>query len=66
MLVSALSVVICAASLTAPSANALDVGNAVKRATDFTFDLFSGLSLQEETSAKSRSELEYTTGGGVP
>lgn len=48
------------------SVHALDIGSAVKRATDYTFDLFSGPNLQDETSTKSPSNLEYTTGGGVP
>ena len=50
------------------SVHAFDVGlgAAVKRATDYTFDLFSGPNLQDEASAKSPSDLEYTTGGGVP
>jgi hypothetical protein len=52
--------------LSALSANALDVAKAARRATDFTFDLFNGPTLQDETSTKPPSELDYTTGGGVP
>ena len=52
--------------LSAPSANALDVSKTVKRASGFAFDLFSGPKLQDETSTKPPSELDYTTGGGVP
>jgi len=52
--------------LSAPLASALEVPNAVRRATDFAFDLFSGPTLQDDTSAKSPSQLDYTTGGGVP
>ena len=52
--------------LSAPLASALEVPNVVRRVTDFAFDLFSGPTLQDDTSAKSPSQLEYTTGGGVP
>lgn len=65
---SALSIaaITAAGFVSAPLANALDVGQAVKRATDFTFDLFSGTNLQDDTSTKAPSDLDYTTGGGVP
>ena len=52
--------------LSALSANALDVANTARRATEFTFNLFNGPTIQDETSTKSPSELDYTTGGGVP
>jgi hypothetical protein len=63
-----LSIVAFAASglLSASLASALEVPNTVRRATDFAFDLFSGPTLQDDTSAKSPSQLDYTTGGGVP
>lgn len=54
------------ASHIVPQSNALDIGQTVKRATDFSFDLFSGSKVQDDTSTKSPSELDYTTGGGVP
>jgi hypothetical protein len=68
VLTSTFSILAFAASgfLSVPPANALDVAQAAKRASDFTFDLFSGPTLQDETSAKPPSELDYTTGGGVP
>lgn len=52
--------------LAAAPAYSLDANQALRRAADFTFDLFSGPKLQDETSEKSPSELYYTTGGGVP
>lgn len=33
---------------------------------NYTFDLFEGTALQDEVANKSPSELDYTTGGGVP
>jgi hypothetical protein len=68
MLVSALSIVAFATSglLSASPANALDFTQAAKRATDFTFNLFSGPELQDQISTESPSQLFYTTGGGVP
>lgn len=65
MIFSKVSVIAFAASASVPI-HALDVGAAVRRATDYTFDLFSGPNLQDQTSTQSPSELEYTTGGGVP
>lgn len=65
MILSRVSVIAFVASASV-SVHALDVGGAVKRATDYTFDLFGGPNLQDETAAKSPSDLEYTTGGGVP
>lgn len=52
--------------LSALSASALDVAKTTKRATDFTFNLFNGPTIQDETSTKPPSQLDYTTGGGVP
>ena len=33
---------------------------------NFTFDLFDGTTLQDEVANKSPTELDFTTGGGVP
>jgi hypothetical protein len=68
ILASALSITAFAASsvLLVPPAKALDVTSAARRAADFAFDLFSGPTLQDETSTKPPSALDYTTGGGVP
>jgi hypothetical protein len=52
--------------LSAASVYAEGLSGNVKRADDFTFDLFSGPDLQDDTASKAPSELEYTTGGGVP
>lgn len=37
-----------------------------KRASDFTFSLFTGSELQDTTSAQTPEQLQYTTGSGVP
>lgn len=68
ILLPSLSIVALAASslVSASLANALEIPSTVKHATDFAFDLFSGPTLQDDTSAKSPSQLDYTTGGGVP
>lgn len=34
-------------------------------AANYTFDLFQGITLQDDTASKAPSELYYTTGGGV-
>lgn len=54
------------AVLAAAPVYSFDANQAVRRAADYTFDLFSGPKVQDETSAKPPSELYYTTGGGVP
>lgn len=66
VLFSSLSAAACFVLLAATPGHSQDANEAVKRAADFSFDLFSGPQLQDETSTKSPSELEYTTGGGVP
>jgi len=48
-----------------PSVTATD-GGPMRRAVDYTFDLFSGLKVQTLAAGKAPSELEYTLGGGVP
>lgn len=46
--------------------DALDAGEAISHAAGFTFNLFDGVNLQDGISANPTSDLDYTTGGGVP
>lgn len=61
-----LAALVASGLLYSPSANALDVAQAAKRAAGYTFNLFTGPQLLDQTSAEPPTQLFYTTGGGVP